>query len=185
MAIMKSASDVEASSRSANKVQALATPTDLKPKNTAAVAKELNKLVADAFALYLKTKNFHWHVSGPHFRDYHKMLDEQADQIFEAIDPLAERVRKLGERTILGISHISELTSVADNTEDFVRPGEMLKILMEDNKNMAASMRKAHGICDDNDDPATASLLEIYIDETERRTWFLFEAGRPADKDGH
>ena len=168
-----------------NKGDPLATPTDLKASNTAAVAKELNKLVADAFALYVKTKNFHWHVSGPHFRDYHRMLDEQADQIFAAIDPLAERVRKLGERTILGLGHVSELTSVKDNTADFVPPGEMLKLLMDDNKAMAASMRKAHGICDDNDDPATASLLEIYIDETERRTWFLFEAGRPAADGGH
>lgn len=170
---------------SEKKVAALATPTDLKPKNTAAVARELNKLVADAFALYLKTKNFHWHVSGPHFRDYHVMLDEQADQIFAAIDPLAERVRKLGERTVLGLNHVIELTSVHDNMADFVAPGEMLRILTEDNKAMAASMRKAHAICDDNDDPATASLLEIYIDETERRTWFLFEAGRPADRGGH
>ena len=167
------------------KVAALATPTDLKAKNTAAVAKELNRLVADAFALYLKTKNFHWHVSGPHFRDYHLMLDEQADQIFAAIDPLAERVRKLGERTILGVAHVVELTSVQENSADFVAPGEMLRILMDDNKAMAAAMRKAHGICDDNDDPASASLLEIYIDETERRTWFLFEAGRPADAAGH
>ena len=167
------------------KVDALATPTDLKPKNTAAVAKELNKLVADAFALYLKTKNFHWHASGPNFRDFHLMFDEQADQIFAAIDPLAERVRKLGERTVLGISHVAELASVKDNRADFVPPGDMLKILMDDNKAMAANMRKVHDICDDNDDPATASLLEIYIDETERRTWFLFESSRPPDGGGH
>ena len=167
------------------KVEALATPTDLKPKNTAAVAKELNKLVADAFALYLKTKNFHWHASGPNFRDFHLMFDEQADQIFAAIDPLAERVRKLGERTVLGINHVAELASVKDNRADFVSPGDMLKILMEDNKTMAANMRKAHEICDDNDDPATASLLEVYIDETERRTWFLFESSHPPDGGGH
>lgn len=165
----------------ARKVIALSTPTDLKPKNTTAVAKVLNVLVADAFAMYLKTKNFHWHMSGPHFRDYHQMLDEQADQIFAAIDPLAERVRKLGERTVLGISHVSELTLIKDSMDDFVPPGDMLQMLMEDNKAMAASMRAAHSVCDDNDDVASASLLEIYIDETERRTWFLFEAGRPAD----
>ena len=170
---------------SERKIAALATPTDLKPKNTAAVAKELNMLVADAFALYLKTKNFHWHVSGPHFRDYHLMLDEQADQIFAAIDPLAERVRKLGERTVLGVTHVVALTSVEDSTADFVAPGDMLRTLMDDNKAMAAAMRKAHGVCDDNDDPASASLIEVYIDETERRTWFLFEAGRPADAAGH
>lgn len=185
MAMMKSTASNEAVARPGSKVQALATPTDLKPKNTAAVAKELNKLVADAFTLYLKTKNFHWHVSGPHFRDYHKMLDEQAEQILAAIDPLAERVRKLGERTITGISHVSELAAISDNMEDFVPPREMLQILMEDNKNMAASMRKAHGISDENDDPATASLLEVFIDETERRTWFLFEASRPEHDDEH
>ena len=167
------------------RVDALSTPTDLTSKNTAIVAKELNKLVADAFALYLKTKNFHWHASGPHFRDYHLMFDEQADQIFASIDPLAERVRKLGQRTLLGVAHVAELMSIADNTANFVAPGAMLNILMADNKAMAANMRKAHGICDDNDDPATASLLEIYIDETERRTWFLFEASRSADGTGH
>ena len=167
------------------RVDALSTPTDLTSKNTAIVAKELNKLVADAFALYLKTKNFHWHASGPHFRDYHLMFDEQADQIFASIDPLAERVRKLGQRTLLGVAHVAELMSIADNTANFVAPGDMLNILMADNKAMAANMRKAHGICDDNDDPATASLLEIYIDETERRTWFLFEASRAGDGSGH
>ena len=182
MTMTKSASKDIAAER---KVDALATPTDLKPKNTAAVAKELNKLVADAFVLYLKTKNFHWHASGPNFRDFHLMFDEQADQIFAAIDPLAERVRKLGERTILGVSHVADLASVKDDRAEFVSPGDMLKILMEDNKAMAANMRKAHGICDDNDDPATASLLEVYIDETERRTWFLFESSRPPDGGGH
>ena len=175
----------EAPDRASGKVPALATPTDLDRRNTAAVAKALNQLVADAFALYVKTKNFHWHMSGPHFRDYHLMLDEQSDQIFATIDPLAERVRKLGERTILGVSQIAKMTNVEDNLETFVGPGEMLQILMQDNKNMAAAMRKAHELCDDNDDPATASLLEVYIDETERRTWFLFEAGRSADGEGH
>jgi len=156
----------------------LATPTDLDSSKTAVIAREVNKLVADAFALYLKTKNFHWHVSGPHFRDYHLMLDEQADQIFATIDPLAERVRKLGKRTILGITHVAELTSIKDNRAEFVPPLDMLKILLEDNESMAKNMRKVHAKCEENEDPATASLLEIYIDETERRTWFLFESSR-------
>ena len=156
----------------------LATPTDLERRNVSAVATELNVLVADAFALYVKTKNFHWHMSGPHFRDYHLLLDEHADQIFATIDPLAERVRKLGERTILSIGHIAQLKTVDDNDKGFVPPEAMLKELMADNEAMAASMRRAHKVCDDNDDPASASLLENYIDETERRTWFLFEATR-------
>ncbi len=170
---------------SLSKVASLATPTDLDRKKTGAVAAELNKLVADAFVLYLKTKNFHWHMSGPHFRDYHLLLDEQADQIFASIDPLAERARKLGERTLRGHQEILSLASIKDNLDDFVPPAEMLAILMNDNKAMAHSMRKAHEICDDNDDPATASLLEIYIDETERRTWFLFETARIASGGGH
>jgi starvation-inducible DNA-binding protein len=164
---------------------ALATPTDLSNKSTQAVAAELNKLVADAFALYVKTKNFHWHMSGPHFRDYHVMLDEQADQIFATIDPLAERVRKLGCKTLRSISHIAELSRVDDDDREFVPPLEMLQELVADNKTCAENMRKAHKVCDDNDDPATASLLEVYLDETERRTWFLFEASRDADHGGH
>lgn len=163
----------------------LATPTDLTEKQTSAVASALNVLVADAIALYFKTKNFHWHMSGPHFRDYHVMLDEQAAQVLAAIDPLAERVRKLGQRTLLGLGHAGSLATIKDNTEDFVAPVDMLYELIADNKAMAESMRKAHGVCDDNGDVASASLLEVYIDETERRTWFLFEASRPADRDGH
>ncbi|MGE0699433.1 MAG: Dps family protein, partial [Hyphomicrobiaceae bacterium] len=159
---------------------ALATPTDLTGSNTASVAQALNHLVADAFALYVKTKNFHWHMSGPHFRDYHLLLDEQAAQILASIDPLAERVRKLGRRTLLGVSQIAEMQSIADNLDEFVPPGRMLEILMEDNKAMAEALRRAHALCDDNDDPASASLIEVYIDETEKRTWFLFEASRPA-----
>lgn len=156
----------------------LATPTDLNSRNVAAIAAELNRLVADAFALYVKTKNFHWHLSGSHFRGYHLLLDEHAQQILDTIDPLAERVRKLGERTLLGIGHIGKLATIEDNDEDFVAPDAMLKELLEDNKAMAASMRHAHGVCDDNDDPASASLLENYIDETEKRVWFLFESTR-------
>jgi starvation-inducible DNA-binding protein len=164
---------------------ALDTPTDLTNENTAAVATALNGLLADAFALYLKTKNFHWHVSGPHFRDYHVMLDEQADQIYASTDPLAERVRKIGGRTLLSIGQISQLQSLEDNDKEFVAPLDMLRELMEDNKKVAKAMRDAHKLCDDNEDVATASLLEIYLDETERRTWFLFEASRAADGTGH
>ena len=142
-------------------------------------------MLADAFALYLKTKNFHWHMSGPHFRDYHLMLDEQSDQIFATTDPLVERIRKLGQRTIRSIGHIGELQTIKDNDAEFVGPLDMLRELMNDNKAMAASMRKAHELCDDQKDIATASLLEVYVDETERRTWFLFEASRQADPSGH
>jgi starvation-inducible DNA-binding protein len=163
----------------------LATPTDLANSGVVAVVTALNGLLADAFALYLKTKNFHWHVSGPHFRDYHVLLDEQADQIYASIDPLAERVRKIGGRTLLSIGQIGQLQSLDDNDQPFVAPLEMLRELMEDNKKVAQAMRQAHGVCDDNDDVATASLLEIYLDETERRVWFLFEASRPADGTGH
>ena len=165
--------------------KALETPTDLSEKNTQPVAEALNGLVADAFALYVKTKNFHWHMSGPHFRDYHLMLDEQGEQIFATIDPLAERVRKLGHRTLHSIGEIGKRTGVADNDADFVPPAMMLAELVADNKAMAAKMREAHEVCDDNDDPASAGLLETYIDETERRTWFLFEAARVGDNTGH
>jgi starvation-inducible DNA-binding protein len=164
---------------------ALATPNDLGDNATTAIASAVNKLVADAFALYVKTKNFHWHMSGPHFRDYHLLLDEQADQIFATTDPLAERVRKLGGLTLHSIGEINEITRVKNNNASFVSPVDMLKELCEDNKQMAANMRKAHEICDDNKDVATASLLEVYIDETERRTWFLFEAIQNADPTGH
>jgi starvation-inducible DNA-binding protein len=156
----------------------LKTPTDLPNDSALAVSKALNGLLADAFALYLKTKNFHWHVSGPHFRDYHLMLDEQADQIFATTDPLAERVRKIGGKTLRSIGNIAAVQSLKDNDEDFVAPRDMLLELMEDNKKVAEAMRDAHKLCDDHEDVATASLLEVYIDETERRTWFLFEASR-------
>jgi len=163
----------------------LKTPSDLTAKQTGAVAAAVNGLVADAYVLYLKTKNFHWHIAGPHFRDYHIMLDEQADQIFAAIDPLAERVRKLGHKTLHSLSEILEKTSLQENNADYVAPGDMLSDLLEDNKKVAKAMRDAHAVCDDNGDIATASLLEGYIDETERRTWFLFEAARDADAGGH
>ena len=156
----------------------LDTPTDLSPDAVNKISTALNTLLADAFALYLKTKNFHWHVSGRHFHDYHEMLDEQSDAIFATTDQLAERVRKLGGTTLKSISQISKLQTIKDNNEEYVPPREMLRELMEDNKHIATAMRKAHGLCDDNDDPATAGLLENFIDETERRTWFLFEASR-------
>ncbi len=156
----------------------LDTPTDLPQAAVDKISAALNVLLADAFALYLKTKNFHWHVSGRHFRDYHLMLDEQADAIFATTDELAERVRKLGGTTIRSIGQIAKLQTIDDNDEKFVPPREMLRELMEDNKKMAAAMRKAHKLVDDHEDSATAGLLENFIDATERRTWFLFEASR-------
>ena len=163
----------------------LATPTDLNSNATKDISGALNELLADTFALYLKTKNFHWHISGPHFRDYHLMLDEQADAIFATTDPLAERVRKLGGTTLRSIGHISKMQTLADNDSEFVGPNDMLRELMADNKAVAAAMRKAHELCEEHHDAASASLLEIYIDETEKRTWFLFEASRKADATGH
>ena len=156
----------------------LDTPTDLPQEAVDKISAALNTLLADAFALYLKTKNFHWHVSGRHFRDYHLMLDEQSDAIFATTDQLAERVRKLGGITLRSIGQVSKLQTIKDNNEDYVPPRQMLRELMEDNKHVAAAMRKAHKIADDNEDRGTAQLLELFIDETERRTWFLFEASR-------
>ena len=156
----------------------LDTPTDLSPEAVVKISAAVNPLIADAFALYLKTKNFHWHVSGRHFRDYHLMLDQQSDDIFATTDQLAERVRKLGGTTVRSIGQISKLQTIKDNNESYVPPREMLRELMEDNKHMAAAMRKAHKLCDGHEDSGTAGLLETFIDETERRTWFLFEATR-------
>jgi starvation-inducible DNA-binding protein len=156
----------------------LDTPTDLPQAAVDKISASLNTLLADAFALYLKTKNFHWHVSGRHFHDYHVMLDEQSEAIFASTDQLAERVRKLGGTTLRSIGQIAKLQTIKDNNDDYVPPREMLRELMEDNKHMAAAMRKAHKIADDNEDSGTAGLLETFIDETERRTWFLFEASR-------
>lgn len=153
----------------------LATPSDLSERARQQVVEVLNSLVADAFALFVKTKNYHWHMTGPHYRDYHLLLDEQAAQIFATIDVLAERVRKLGKTTIHSISQISKLQNVQDDNEEFVEPKVMLRRVMEDNERMAERMRDAHKICDDSNDVATASILEVYIDETERRVWFLFE----------
>ena len=162
---------------------ALDTPTDLSKDAVREISTALNGLLADAFALYLKTKNFHWHVSGPHFRDYHLLLDEQAEQIFASTDELAERVRKVGGTTLRSIGDIAKHQSIEDNDAAFVAPNDMLRELMDDNKAMAAAMRKAHEIADKHEDVGTASLLETFIDATERRTWFLFEASRIARQD--
>src|ERR1700709_1589010 len=153
-------------------------PNDLPQAAVDKISASLNVLLADAFALYLKTKNFHWHVSGRHFRDYHLMLDEQSDALVATPDQLAERVRKLGGVTVRSIGHIAKLQTIKDNNEDYVPPREMLRELMEENKHVAAAMRKAHKLADDHEDSGTAGLLELFIDETERRTWFLFEATR-------
>jgi starvation-inducible DNA-binding protein len=163
----------------------LSTQTDLSGNAIPEIAEALNGLVADSYALYTKTKNFHWHVSGPHFRDYHLLFDEQAAEIFATVDDLAERVRKLGARTIHSISEIAKLQTIKDNNKDFVSPANMLKELMEDNKIVIRAMRKAHEIADKHDDVATASILENFIDAAEKRNWFLFEASRTTTDSGH
>jgi starvation-inducible DNA-binding protein len=160
------------------RIAPLATPTDLQPSAVRDIAGALNILLSDMFGLYLKTKNFHWHISGPHFRDYHLLLDEHGDQIFATTDPMAERVRKLGGTTVRSIGQITRLQRIKDNDADFVTPMDMLAELRDDNKQLAASMRETHDLCDEHGDVATASLLEVWIDEAERRTWFLFEATR-------
>jgi len=156
----------------------LATPTDLTPSATKDIAVAMNAILADVFALYLKTKNFHWHMSGPHFRDYHLLLDEHGDQLFAMTDPIAERIRKVGGLTIKSIGHIARLQRVLDNDAEYVDPPDMVAELAEDNKTLAARLREAHNVCDEHRDVATASLIEVWIDETERRTWFLFEIKR-------
>ena len=159
----------------------LATPTDLARSATKDITASMNAILADVFALYLKTKNFHWHMSGPHFRDYHLLLDEHADQLFAMTDPIAERVRKLGGLTIKSISHISRLQRVLDNDADYVDPPDMIAELADDNKTLATRLREAHNVCEEHRDVATTSLIEIWIDETERRTWFLSEVTRRAN----
>ena len=163
----------------------LITPTDLTAAATKDIAGGMNAILADVFALYLKTKNFHWHMSGPHFRDYHLLLDEQADQIYAMADPIAERIRKLGGSTLRSIGHISRLQRIKDNDAEYVEPLDMLAELREDNQNLAARLREVHEVCDEHHDIASASLIEVWIDETERRTWFLFEASRRGDATGH
>lgn len=155
----------------------LATPSDLS-NSAQEIAGALNACLADTFALYLKTKNFHWHVSGPHFRDYHLLLDEQAAQILAATDDMAERVRKIGGTTLRSIGHVARLQRIADNDADFVTPEDMLAELMDDNRQMITGLREAHDVCDEAGDVATAGLIENWIDEAERRVWFLFETSR-------
>ena len=162
----------------ARRMAALDTPTNLTSNATRDISGALTILLADMFALYVKTKNFHWHVSGPHFRDYHLLLDEQGEQIFDTTDDIAERVRKIGGTTLRSIGQIARLQRVFDNDAEFVSPQDMLAELREDNKDLTQRMREVHDLCDEHGDVATASLLENWIDEAEKRTWFLFEASR-------
>ena len=163
----------------------LVTPTDLGAKASKDIAGGMNGILADVFALYLKIKNFHWHMSGPHFRDYHLLLDEQADQLYAMTDPIAERIRKTGGSTLRSIGHIARIQRIKDNDADYVEPLDMLAELREDNITLAARLREVHDMVDELRDIATASLIENWIDETERRTWFLFESSRRGDKTGH
>ena len=164
--------------------RALGTPSDLPAAATKDISAAMNAIAADVYALYLKTKNFHWHLSGPHFRDYHLLFDEQADQLFAMTDAIAERVRKVGGATLRSIGQIARMQRIQDNDAEYVEPSDMLAELREDNKALAARLREAHNVCDEHRDIATASLIEVWIDETERRTWFLFEAGRRGDSGG-
>jgi starvation-inducible DNA-binding protein len=180
----KDAADIVAE-RKSRSLPRLETPTFLSPQATDEIAAALTTLLADSFALYLKTKNFHWHVSGPHFRDYHRMFDEQAAEIFAMTDPLAERARKTGGTTLRSVGHVGRLQRVADNDADYVEPADMLAELLDDNRQLAAFMRQTHDLADDHDDVATESLLEEFIDQTEERIWFLFEASRGMQSSGH
>ncbi len=168
----------QASAKEARIREHLGTSTDLKPQATRDISAALGALLADVFALYIKTKNFHWHMSGPHFRDYHLLLDEQSDQIFAMTDPIAERGRKIGGTTIRSIGDIARQKRIDDNDADYVDPQDMLSELCEDNKRLVTILRETHHTCDGHGDVATASLLEVWIDETERRAWFLFESTR-------
>jgi len=158
----------------------MATPSDIRPEDVKQITGALNALLADVFTVYLKTKNFHWHMTGPHFRDYHLLLDEHAEQIFAMTDDIAERVRKIGGTTIRSIGHVARLHRIPDNDAEFVDAPDMLSELRDDNQALVTSLLEAHGLCDDANDVATASLIETWIDETQRRIWFLFEATRKA-----
>ncbi|HEY6645112.1 DNA starvation/stationary phase protection protein [Povalibacter sp.] len=164
---------------------ALVTPTDLRPDATRDIVAAMNAVLADVFAQYLKTKNFHWHVSGPHFRDYHLMFDEQASQILAMTDAIAERIRKIGGMTLRSIGHIARQQRVQDNDADYVDAADMLAELREDNKAMVSRLREVHDLCSKHRDSATTSMIEAWIDETERRIWWLYEAGRHGDRGGH
>jgi len=178
----KSSQDVEKLRQ--RRVEPLTTPGDLGPEATREVGGALNMLLADTFALYLKTKNFHWHVVGPHFRDYHLLLDEQADQIFAMTDPIAERARKIGSATLHSIGEIAKTQRVLDNDAVYVEPSDMLAELRDDNATLASNLREAHELSERHRDVASASLLEVWIDETERRSWFLFETMQRPDAAG-
>ncbi len=174
--------DIEATKK--RRLAPLTTPTSLPSNAVADLAAAMTTLLADVFTLYMKTKNFHWHLSGPHFRDYHLMLDEQADQIFAMTDALAERVRKLGGTTLRSVGHIARLSRIEDNDADFVTAQDMLAELRSDNVALTGFLRATHALCDEHGDVASASLIENWIDETERRTWFLFESGRKDEARG-
>ena len=163
----------------------LDTPTDLGSNATRDISGALNALLADVFALYMKTKNFHWHVSGPHFRDYHLLFDEQAAELFALTDPIAERVRKVGGTTLHSIGDIARHQRLAENDAAYVEPSDMIAELREDNQALIASLRETHDVCDEERDWATASLIEEWIDQAEKRIWFLFESGRRPDSSGH
>src|ERR1700693_1185174 len=182
---MKASNAMKVSDQKRRLQAPLNTPTDLKPAATKDIAGALNGILADVFALYMKTKNFHWHMSGPHFRDYHLLLDEQADQLYAMTDPIAERIRKTGGSTLRSIGNIARVQRIKDNDADYVGPLDMLAELREDNITLAARLREVHDMVDELRDIATASLIENWIDETERRTWFLFESSRRGDKTGH
>ena len=165
--------------------RAMVTPSDLAPQSATEIGGAMNAVLADVFALYMKTKNFHWHMTGPHFRDYHLLLDEQASQLFAMTDPIAERVRKLGAQSLKSIGQIAKMQRILDNDADYVEPQDMLAELREDNGALTARMREAHEICAKHRDVATASLLEVWIDEAEHRAWFIFESAGRADSGGH
>src|SRR2546422_10575990 len=172
---MKTSNEIQLETR---EIDPLDTPTDLSHDAVREISTALRQLLADVFALYLKTKNFHWHMSGRHFRDYHLLLDEHAEQLFAMTDVIAERVRKIGGLTLHSIGEIARTQRVLDNDAEYVEPLDMLAELADDNKTFAARLREAHNVCDEHRDVATASFIEVWIDETERRTWFLFEATR-------
>jgi starvation-inducible DNA-binding protein len=164
---------------------ALHTPTDLKGSATKDITAAMNLILADVFALYLKTKNFHWHLSGPHFRDYHLLFDEQAEQIFAMTDAIAERVRKVGGLTITSTGHVARLQRVKDNDAPYVEPSDMLAELCDDNRALTTRLREAHDVCEEHGDVGTTAMIEVWIDEAERRTWFLFETNRRGDSNSH
>ncbi len=181
---MNDKNSIDVEKQRERRMRRLVTPSDLDPGAAKEVGGAMNRVLADVFALYLKTKNFHWHMSGPHFRDYHLLLDEQADQLFAMTDVIAERVRKIGAPTLKSIGQISKNQRVLDNDADYVEPSDMLAELREDNATLAANMREAHEICDKHRDVATASLIEVWIDETERRAWFLHASMAHPDSGG-